>query len=605
MNVAEFLKAPTEEIYNELPPITLDVETTNLDKGSALNPHNRLVSLTTKEGDTITTWTEKDGLAALETKLLSLEKDVVLVGHNIKFDLQWLAIYGLSLYDVVVWDTMVVEKVLLGNNPRMLPLDLGSVAKRYGMAGKEPLVDLWMKSGVCPSTIPTSMLLKRNVYDVKVTEAIYKKQLKQCNEDGKLGVALTRCLLTPVLADIESHGMKLDKDRVMEEYDKAMEQQAIVTNGLLEVANINWNSPKQVGELLYDKLKFKELKRHGKPLRTPAGGRMTGVDTIKLLKCTTKRQKNVKNLLLRNSAINAKLTKSLNAFKRCVDADDILHFAFRQHITATHRLSSVGTFYKLQGQNIPRKFKRLFTTKEKDWDIVEGDGSNLEFRVAGELGDDDQVREDISNPDFDAHQTTADTLTRAGQETSRQDAKSHTFKPLYGGTSGTDAEVEYYKQFNARYSGVSETQERWKREALETKKVRLPWGMEFFFPHTKITRSGYQEYSTQICNYPVQSFATADIIPIALVYTWHMLREYKLRSVIVNTVHDSIILESPKDETDKLNEILLVAFTKSCYNYIKRVYKMTFKTPLGVGIKRGSHWSEGDEIKTDIENTYE
>jgi DNA polymerase I-like protein with 3'-5' exonuclease and polymerase domains len=605
MKVREFLKEPYAEIYNELPYLVYDVETTNLDKGTALNDKNRMVMLTWKAHDTgVHVWGEEDfNLPKFTDTLITyMEDQVILVGHNIKFDLQWMQIYGLDLTKVLVWDTMVAEKVLLGNNPRNLRLDLGSVAQRYGLPGKHKLVDMWMKLGVCPSTIPKRLLRQRNIYDTEVTEKIFLEQRKLANEQGKLGVVLTRCLLTPVLADIERHGMYMDKERVMEEWYRNKDMEAEITGELLDLADINWGSPKQKAALLYDDFKFKELRKHGKPDRTDSGGRRTDADTIKKLKCTTKRQKKLKNLLLRWGGVNSNLTKYLNHFKDCVESHSILHFAFRQTVAATHRLSSTGMWFGVQGQNLPRKYKNFFKARKDGWQMTEGDGSNLEFRVAAELGDDEQARADIRDPEFDAHQRTADILTASGQETNRQDAKTHTFKPLYGGESGTEAERAYYAEFKNIYSGVGRVQEEWKRQALAEKRVTLPWGIEFFFPFTRITRSGYQENTTQICNYPVQSFATADIIPVALVNTWHDMHEAGMKSFIVNTVHDSIIIETHPDECEQLDEILVRNFTYSCYNYIKRVYNMTFRTPLGVGIKRGSHWSEGEETKIDIEN---
>jgi len=602
MNVYEFLKSPTPDLYHTLPPVVIDIETTNLHHGNSLVDENRIVLASVWDEGSIKTY-ENDEFSFPTDVIDRVEGDVFLVGHNIKFDLRWLVRAGLDITRVLVWDTMLAEKVGLGNNPALLPLDLGSVAERRGFQGKEPIVDKLIKEGVCPSSIPRSLLRRRCEYDVGVTYKIFKQQLEELTANNKLGVVLTRCLLTPVLADIETKGLHLSKERVLAAWEEATKEYTDVIVELRKIADINWNSPKQKAEILYTTLKFKQLRRYGKPLTTPTGNPLTNIDTVRQLTATTKRQRVAQELLLQQSKVNAKLTKSLNKFKLCVENGDVLYADFMQHITKTHRLSSNGVFYRTQLQNLARIFKPLVKARHEGWEICDSDGNNLEFRVGIELGGDEQGWLDLADPSFDAHDTSAAWLTREGQPTDRQEAKACTFKPLYGGSSGTKAEQKYYDYFKDRYKGIIAVQEEWKDSALRTGSVVMPWGMEFFFPNTKVTKSGYQTFSTQICNYPVQSFATADIIPITLVYTWHAIKALALQAFINNTVHDSIIIEAPIEEKEKINEILVQAFTEMCYNYIYKVYNINIKTALGVSIKWGEHWSEGEEQSTDVPNT--
>jgi DNA polymerase I-like protein with 3'-5' exonuclease and polymerase domains len=536
-----------------------------------------------------------------------MEQDVILVGHNIKFDLKWLAKAGLDLTKVLVWDTMIAEKVLLGNNPNRERLDLGSVARKYGLPGKEAVVDKMIKAGVCPSHIPQSLLKRRCIYDVRATANIFLKQREVVREAGKLGVVLTRCLFTPVLADMEEYGLCLDAQRVMDEYNRASQELAVVEDELKSIADINWNSSKQVGETLYGKaLNYKELKKYGKVMKTKGGAPLTDLDTVMRLTSATKKQKRFREAYLLQSKLNAQLTKALDKFKACIDADDLLYADFHQTVTVTHRLSSTGTKYRAQLQNLHRMFKPLFKSRHNGWKMVEVDGASLEFRVAVEMADDEQGRIDLLDPSFDAHRFSASQINGTDMEDvtdeQRQNAKAHTFKPLYGGSKGNKNEERYYQAFKDRYTGIAELQRGWCMEALHEGTVTLPTGFQFYFPFTKITKSGYQTDTTSICNYPVQSFATADIIPIALVYLWHTLKAEGMQAMIVNTVHDSAILEAPEEEHDKLNAIMRDSFTIMCYNYIKRIYSINFKTSLGVGIKWGDYWSEGKEITEDVPN---
>lgn len=421
-------------IYDSTNYVVLDFETTNNRFGSALDESNSVL---------LSCWTTPcsssrggvrmhsywGGIYSLGRLISDIEAADFIVCHNAKFELQWLARAGLDLSKVAVFDTLIAEYVL--NGGLGVELGLGAVAKSYGYPGKEPYVDICMKGRVCPSDLPKSLLERRCKYDVAVTHQIFLKQLERLRSSGQLPVLWTRCILTPVLADIEKNGMALDKDRVNEVYEATLRESANLQQQLEDITGgINLNSAKQRAEFLYDKLGIKEPCDHkGNPLRTSAGGRKTDQETILSLKGKTKEQKNFLELYKRYATLNAKLTKSLNTYKEVVDSDDLLHAQFNQARTRTQRLSSTGFKYSIQFQNQAREFKPLFRARNPDWLIAEIDGAQLEFRVAAFLGQDSTAVHDIENG-FDVHSHTAKVMTDAGQPTTRQEAKSRTFKPL-------------------------------------------------------------------------------------------------------------------------------------------------------------------------------
>ena len=98
-------------------------------------------------------------------------------------------------------------------------------------------------------------------------------------------------------------------------------------------------------------------------------------------------------------------------------------------------------------------------------------------------------------------------------------------------------------------------------------------------------------------------FATADIVPIALRSLWEKMKAHNMQSFIVNTVHDSAIIEVHPDERELLQELAVQSMTDEVYNYLYNMYGINFNVPLGIGIKFGKFWSEGDEIKIDKENS--
>lgn len=533
---------------------------------------------------------------AVQELLNDLQGVDFFVAQNAKMELKWLSRAGADLHHLLPFDTMLAEYTLLGN--RREPLHLGALSSKYGYGVKDKYVDGLMNTGVCPSEMPQGLLLQRCVKDVLQTEAVFKKQRMLLVQQKKLKPFFTKCIVAPALADIEMRGMTLDPQRVRAEW--AAEHEASQKNEqeiVALVGEVNMNSPKQVADLLYNKLQFKPLKVKGKPV--------FGTDRLTISKLTpeTDEQRKFLELKLKQSQHDANLSKALDKFKECVDNDDVLLGIFNQAVAQTHRLSSSGTKYRVQFQNMARRYKTLFRARRKGWLIGEPDGAQIEFRVAAFNGQDKTAYDSILNGE-DVHQFTSDTLTAAGQPTDRQNAKAHTFKPLYGGMSGTKAEQAYYAAFREKYPGIAGAQERWKQTVLRFKKLRLPTGLEFFWPDTAQSRDGYISNSTQICNYPVQYLATAEIVPIALMRLWHDMYVLGMQSFLVNTVHDSAVAELHPDEVELFHETAVKAFTEYVYFYLDYLYGIKFNVPLGVGFKAGEYWSAGKEIKTQVVPPY-
>lgn len=165
---------------------------------------------------------------------------------------------------------------------------------------------------------------------------------------------------------------------------------------------------------------------------------------------------------------------------------------------------------------------------------------------------------------------------------------------VYGGKRGSKDEVRYYEYFRNKYRGITETQQSWIDEVLRTKKLRTEWGLVYYWPDTKRERSGYVRNETSICNYPVQAFATAEMIPVALVMFWHYVKAYNLQMFVVNTVHDSIIVELPKEEIEEFHQLSQQCLIDEVYTYLDDVYNVNLIVELGAGVKAASNWNGDD-----------
>lgn len=632
----DFLTNPNPKVYLNDDYIVFDFETTNHDKGSALDPRNRIVLATwvygrehrnyDGQGRPDRVHTAGGDLLALQRLVDAVESAGFIVAHNAKFELQWLQRLGVDIGKLLVYDTMLGEYVRLGN--RQGRKDLDTVLERYGIPRKRSLVSALIHAGVCPSCIPERWLVDYGQWDTLSTMRAFRSQRRELDDLGLLPVLFTRCLATTVLADIERYGVKPDEERVRDAYSRINDDHNKSSNQLAASSGgINLRSTKQVASFLYDTLGFAEpLNRRGEPDRNSGGGRRTDARSIAELDARTPGQRDFQQTYKQFRILDKRKEILEKLLAACEDEDrsfwndrtgGLLYAQFNQAVTQTHRLSSSGRGHALQFQNFPRAFKPLFKARHAGWLVGEADGAQLEFRVAGHLGRDPVAARDIRDG-FDVHKFTASNLSAklAGMYGSRpellvapaselafifkevskderQEAKPETFRPLYGGRGQNPAAKRYAKAFKERWSGIADTQQGWAFDVLRDKQLRTESGLIFYWPDTRLTPSGYITNTTSIYNYPVQSFATAEIIPIALVYCWHRMRSHKLRSFLVNTIHDSIIGEIHPDETGAFTEIARQSLTSDCFVYLQRVYNVAFTVPLGCETKIGSHWGEG------------
>ena len=300
--------------------------------------------------------------------------------------------------------------------------------------------------------------------------------------------------------------------------------------------------------------------------------------------------------LRRLSAVETYLSSFVEGIATHVKTDGRLHVRLLQHRTGTGRLSGADP----NMQNMPRggtfPVKRVFTSRWEGGQIMEADMAQLEFRVAAFLAQDATAIEEVSTG-FDVHAYTAQVISDAGQPMSRQEAKAHTFAPLYGasGFGRSQAEATYYQQFTTKYSGIAKWHEALAKEALNTGKITTPSGREFAFPDVVRRRFGGVTFFTQIKNYPVQSFATADIVPISLIYIDRLLTANRLHSCVVNSVHDSVVIDVHPDEKDKVLKVISTANDK-LIAIVNRKWNIDFNVPLLLEAKIGPNWLDVKDV---------
>ena len=330
-----------------------------------------------------------------------------------------------------------------------------------------------------------------------------------------------------------------------------------------------------------------------------ANGFSTSKDKINLLISTAKTHKKdeVVSFLqdyLRFSAISSYLSTFVDGIGVYAKDDGFLHATLTQSVTATGRFSGKEP----NMQNMPRggtfPVKRVFVSRWDGGKICEADFAQLEFRAAAFLSQ-DKIAMDEINTGFDVHSYTAKVISDAGQPTTRQQAKEHTFAPLFGATGygRSKAEEAYYIQFIAKYKGVAAWHKNLGEEAMRFNKITNVSGRQYAFPDIERRSNGSVTHFTMIKNYPVQGFATGDVVPVVLNDMYKRLEP--MQSCLVNTVHDSMVIDIHPDETDQVLG-MINNMNEGLTNLVESVYGIRMNVPLLLEAKIGPNWLDTVDV---------
>jgi DNA polymerase I-like protein with 3'-5' exonuclease and polymerase domains len=296
----------------------------------------------------------------------------------------------------------------------------------------------------------------------------------------------------------------------------------------------------------------------------------------------------------RLNAVNSYISNFVNAIELHTKENGILHVNLTQHITATGRFSGRDP----NMQNMPRgntfPVKKVFVSRWDGGYIMEADFAQLEFRTAAFLAQDEVAMEEIATG-FDVHSYTAKVITDAGQHTTRQEAKEHTFAPLFGATGfgRSKAEKAYYEHFTEKYKGVAAWHQNLAEEALRFNKITNISGRQYAFPDVERRANGGVSHFTNIKNYPVQGFATGDVVPVVLNEMHKRLQPYY--SCIVNTVHDSVVVDIHPDEKDIVLQ-LVNDMNDGLTDMVEKVYGIRMNVPLLLEAKIGPNWLDTVDV---------
>jgi len=298
--------------------------------------------------------------------------------------------------------------------------------------------------------------------------------------------------------------------------------------------------------------------------------------------------------LRRLNAITSYLNNFVGGISLFTKPDDMLHVDLSQTTAATGRFSGRNP----NMQNMPRgntfPIKKVFVSRFDGGYVMEADFAQLEFRTAAFLAQDETAMQEIATG-FDVHSYTAQVITDAGQPTTRQEAKEHTFAPLFGATGygRPKAVAAYYEHFTEKYKGVAKWHKKLAKEAVNLLKITNVSGRQYAFPDCKRRENGSVSHMTNIKNYPVQGFATGDVVPVVLMEIEERLKG--LKSCLVNTVHDSAVIDIHPDEKEYVIA-MINTLNDDLNTIIEEAYGVMMNVPLLLEAKIGPNWLDTKDV---------
>lgn len=557
---------------------SFDIETDGLDP----KPRGILTfSVAAIEIHSSTSYSQSSAWASLhhpECSQPSLEKALVnwwprgpRIVHNSKFELAWMR--HLRAKDPeVIHDTFLQAWLINENDPKDLDWQVLHVLKKppYWLGlDKVHLIDE-----------PLEMVGSYNAGDTIHTAMLHRHQRKLMTQAQK---RLHDELLSPfakLLVKVESDGLRCDVD-VLKKLEKSQRSKVKGLQKKIKTkyGDINTGSPKQMRTLLYGRLKFKC------PIKTAKGMESTGEEAITKLVVKHPEIQVLADLRKAESLLN----RVLVPFQKLVDRDSFLHTRLALCMTTTGRLAS--SHPNLQNVDREGPQRTAMVSRFPGGKIIQGDYAQHEFRVnaarTGDLG----FLEELTKSDSDPHQKTCDEILAMGVDIDRPTAKNVNFAVLYMGTEYA-LNAKYHiprrrgKELIEAWHQAHPLQRVMYREVEHS--LRTKGYSENIFGVRRHMEGNLNDHQIrQAINAEIQGPA-AFILDLAMLDLDQCFKKNKMRSVIVLQIHDSIVVDSPRNETKDSAEMMKWAMESVDY---KRFTKGRLKhdIPLAVDVKVQEH----------------
>ena len=517
-------------------------------------------------------------------------KDIMKIGQHIKFDILVLRKYGIIVKGNL-FDTMIAHYLLNPESKHGMDY-LAETYLKYRPIAIESLIGPRGKNQRSMRSVPVELVVEYAAEDADVTlrlKNFIEPQLKE-NKVDTLFYDIEMPLVY-TLTEMESVGVKIDTQALSRYSINLTEKLNTIEREIYELAGseLNINSPKQVGEILFERLKITE----NKIKKTKTGGYSTNEETLEKLRS----QHPIIEKLLDYRGIKKLLNTYINVLPQLINPETgKVHTSFNQTVTSTGRLSSTNPNL----QNIPirddmgREIRKAFIADNDDCVFFSADYSQIELRVMAHISGDKQMVAAFKNG-ADIHTATAAKIYGVPEEkvTSemRRKAKTANFGIIYGISVFGLAErlsiprkeaKELIDGYFNTYPSIQEYMAECINQTNEKGYAETLFHRRRFLPDIRSNNSivrGFAERNA--INAPIQGSA-ADIIKVAMCRIYNRFEAEKLKSKMILQVHDELNFNVYKDEFEKVRQIVL--------DEMEGAIKL--QVPLIVDCGVGNNWLE-------------
>ena len=515
--------------------------------------------------------------------------EIIKVGHNIKFDIQVLHKYNVKVSSPI-YDTMVAHYLI---NPDMRHnLDtLSESYLNYSPISIESLIGKKGKNQISMRDVSIDKITDYASEDADITlqlKNFFDKEIK-VNNLGKIFYDIEIPMIN-VLSEMETEGIKIDinylekLDKEFEEDLEKLKKEIFKKSG----EEFNLNSPKQLGEILFDKLKLVS-----KPKKTKTGQYSTSEEVLSSL---ANDHKIIEDILEWRSLDKLQNTYVKSLPNEVSSLTNRVHSSFNQTVTTTGRLSSNNPNL----QNIPirtangQKIRRAFIPRGSDYILMAADYSQIELRVIASMSNEKNMIDAFVN-NQDIHTMTASKIYNVDPENvtreQRGNAKTVNFGIIYGVSAfGLSQQTDLNRSeskvmidnYFLNYPGLKKYMSDQIDFARNNGYVETIMGRRRYLQNINSQNNMLRSSSERnAINAPIQGSA-ADIIKIAMININSELKKQSLKSKMLLQVHDELVFDVHKSEKDQIKDIVK--------NTMESAVKL--KVPLKIDLEFGKNWLE-------------
>ncbi len=510
------------------------------------------------------------------------------IGHNLKYDLAILKKYDIIINikkDKTISDTMIIHHLLHPENSHSLN-NLSINYLNYEKIKIEDLIGYNKKNQKKLKDIDNTSIANYCCEDSDITMQLFDILKEKINDDKNLKSILdVEYQLINVLIDLENNGINIDTVFLKKLSQKYKEKINELEENIFKLANkkFNINSPKQMGEILFDNLKINNKKK------TKTGQYSTSEETL----INIKNEHPIINKILEFRTLQKLTNTYIDVLPKLIHENKI-HTNYNQTITLTGRLSSNNPNL----QNIPiktdlgKEIRKAFIPSSDNNFILCADYSQIELRIIAEMSKDKNMQNAFFE-NIDIHKSTASKIFNINikniNTNQRRIAKMVNFGIIYGISafglskrlkiSKKDAN-NIIKQYFNEYPEIKNYMDKCINYARKNNYIKTFYGRKRFLKdinsHNETLRSHAERNAI---NSPIQGTA-AEIIKIAMIKINNEIINHNLNSKMILQVHDELVFDVQKSELNIMSEII-----KNKMEDFKE-----FKTPLQVEIGYGQNW---------------